>query len=76
MISRDTHESKIPKDMEMGVREIWRGDLISREHIVRPVASSKAAFGSRAVSNFEILRRDLVPGKDGNMTYYFLVRRP
>jgi hypothetical protein len=43
-----THESKIPNDIDTGVRVMSKGILILREHIVRPDSSSNVAFGSCA----------------------------
>jgi hypothetical protein len=41
-----THESKIPNDMDMGAAFSSSGEVMLREHMVRPVSSLKVAFGS------------------------------
>ncbi len=46
------HPSNIPKDMEDGLRSIFKGNCVFREQVVRPEISSNVACGSVAGRNF------------------------
>lgn len=50
----------MPKENERGKRESFRGDIVLREQIVRPVSSLYVAFGSLA-ANYGLLVRKMGP---------------